>query len=198
MAESRDDTMNCPVCFELYREGGDNIPRLLPCTHTVCEKCVLDLMQDAGTLECPECREKHQATDGAQTFHQNKYILAHIRRNGGVSVEECPVHHKEKSLYCKNSHCQKAVCQVCMVKHHRAHEVVDIKEEQKEKYRNIESCVDAVVGEIAKNKNKPVKVGEELESHNQACFRNLKDIKTISWKRFLRDLMSLSNRIPTK
>ena len=84
------------------------------------------------------------------------------------------------------------------MKHHRAHEVVGIKEEQKEKYRNIESCVDAVVGEIAKNKNKLVKVGEELESHNQACFRNLKDIKTISWKRFLRDLMSLSNRIPTK
>ena len=39
MAEEVDDTTNCPVCFEAYTEAGDQVPRLLPCSHS-CAKLV--------------------------------------------------------------------------------------------------------------------------------------------------------------
>ena len=35
MADGEDDMRICPVCLEDYRELGDTVPRLLPCTHTV-------------------------------------------------------------------------------------------------------------------------------------------------------------------
>ena len=80
MACETDDITQCPVCFEEYREeAGDNVPRLLPCTHTVCEKCIAKLLWNKS-LTCPECRVKHPAEKGARTFSQNKYIITYINR----------------------------------------------------------------------------------------------------------------------
>ena len=79
MAEA-DDMTNCSVCFEVYAETGSHIPRLLPCTHTVCEMCIRQLIQGKEALNCPECRVRHPAHNGVKTFPQNKYILTHIKR----------------------------------------------------------------------------------------------------------------------
>ena len=51
------------------------------------------------------------------------------------TFEWCTVHCKEKSLFCKKRTCQKSVCQLCLIKYHKSHDVVDIKEEQNEKYK---------------------------------------------------------------
>lgn len=72
-----DDLTVCPVCFEVYEVSGDFIPRLLPCSHTLCEKCLEQLLTN-GKLDCPECRTKHEAVSGTKSFPQNKYIIAHI------------------------------------------------------------------------------------------------------------------------
>ena len=40
-----------PVCFESYEETGDHLPRLLPCTHTLCHTCV-SAMIHCNTLVC--------------------------------------------------------------------------------------------------------------------------------------------------
>ena len=71
---------NCSVCFEVYAETGSHIPRLLPCTHTVCEMCIRQLIQGKEAFNCPECRVRHPAHNGVKTFPQNKYILTHIKR----------------------------------------------------------------------------------------------------------------------
>ena len=75
-----DDMTNCPVCFEVYAETGSHIPRLLPCTHTVCELCIQQLIQGKQALHCPECRVRHPVHNGVKTFAQNKYILTHLKR----------------------------------------------------------------------------------------------------------------------
>ena len=67
------DLINCPVCFEEYKESGHNIPRI-----AICQKCVEEILQNNG-LQCPECRVKHPAVKGTLSFPQNKYILSHIR-----------------------------------------------------------------------------------------------------------------------
>ena len=94
MADSEDDITNCPVCFEEYTEEGDHVPRILPCYHTVCEKCIGGLCQDFS-LDCPECRVTHHATHGIKIFPQNRYILTHIR------TKSAPVVNKNESLLSK-------------------------------------------------------------------------------------------------
>ena len=76
---------SCTVCLENYDEEGDHVPRLLPCSHTVCESCIKALIandyrgNDTLSLKCPECRKHHGAPDKEKSFTQNKYILDHIR-----------------------------------------------------------------------------------------------------------------------
>ena len=77
MAMAEVDLINCPVCFEEYRESGNNIPRILPCTHTVCQKCVEELLQNKE-LQGPECRVKHPSSKGIVSFPQNQvHFVSH-------------------------------------------------------------------------------------------------------------------------
>ena len=70
---------SCQVCFEEFEEDGAHVPRLLPCTHTLCHNCIGRLIQE-NRIECPECREKHEAKNEEKSFPQNKYILTQIKR----------------------------------------------------------------------------------------------------------------------
>ena len=72
------DLTQCPVCFEEYELDGHQSPRILPCSHTLCEKCLEVLIRN-NKVDCPECRVKHQAAAGKRSFPQNKYIIAHIK-----------------------------------------------------------------------------------------------------------------------
>ena len=143
MAEEIDDTTCCPVCFEHYEETGNHIPRLLPCTHTLCHQCVGSLIRDA-TLTCPQDRQKHIAGNGPLTFPQNKYILKHLKKPKiseeedsltAFTFQQCHVHGRELSLFCKDSKCQEEICQLCHINTHQGHCVVDILQEL-ERQRN--------------------------------------------------------------
>ena len=85
MWEEADDSAFCPVCFECYSELGVSVPRLLPCTHTMCHACVDTLIKNS-TLVCPQDRKAHPAFSGVLSFPQNKYILKMITQ-GNVSDE---------------------------------------------------------------------------------------------------------------
>ena len=49
-----EEEITCPVCQELFQE-----PKILPCCHYYCKRCILALVEAAGTNRpflCPECR----------------------------------------------------------------------------------------------------------------------------------------------
>ncbi|XP_011405840.1 PREDICTED: E3 ubiquitin-protein ligase TRIM56-like [Amphimedon queenslandica] len=48
-------SLKCSVCLELY-----NDPRVLPCLHTFCLKCIKGFSNKDSSLTCPECRAKHE------------------------------------------------------------------------------------------------------------------------------------------
>ncbi|XP_070204121.1 transcription intermediary factor 1-beta-like [Littorina saxatilis] len=51
-ATSSSKLPECPVCHDGYKE-----PKILPCTHLVCKKCVVSWLQKAGVKGgCPFCR----------------------------------------------------------------------------------------------------------------------------------------------
>ena len=52
--------LKCSICLELF-----NDPRLLPCLHTYCLKCLQGLVNDQKSdLSCPQCRAKHKIPKG--------------------------------------------------------------------------------------------------------------------------------------
>ena len=143
MADALEHLLSCQICLEDFEETGDFVPRILPCSHTLCEKCMKVLIGHSpkgDRLECPECRRKHAVVDNVRTFPQNKYLLANIHRKMSVEttkgivqekVAKCEAHGKELILYCKQIGCGKVICQKCLTKFHRGHDVIDIEEKER-------------------------------------------------------------------
>ena len=157
MAEEEiDDTTNCPVCFETYTEAGDHVPRLLPCSHSLCEACLKDSIRN-GSVNCPQDRKKHRATSGVRTFPQNKYILRNIGKDTEKKeqFETCPQHGKDMMLFCVDDKCKEAICTLCL-KDHGGHNVVDVKEKKTMVSMEIKSLRDQLQSfrdEITRAKN---------------------------------------------
>ena len=131
-------TISCQVCFEEFEENGDHILRLLPCTHTLCHTCVGQLIQE-NKIECPECREKHEAKNEEKSFPQNKYILTQVKRKSSheqrkaYEFQKCVDHGKELSnLFCREPGCEMPICRLCLIKDHRKHDVINIEKQEKE------------------------------------------------------------------
>ena len=145
--------LSCQVCFEEFEEDGDHIPRLLLCSHTVCESCIKQLIKNKK-LDCPECRAKHNAGKQEKNFPQNKYLLVQVKR-GGMGVKEnnsekCGKHGKELNLFCREPECQKHIWVSCM-KQHRKHDVLDTHE-------NIKDDIDLLDDVEALRKNLQIQI----------------------------------------
>ena len=195
MADVGEELTNCPVCFEVYEETDDRMPRILPCHHTFCEKCLKQILKKKS-LFCPECRIKHPAPGGTRTYPQNKYIVANIQLTRRavppvvVDIQEeerelplaerfskCATHGKEASLYCYGNKCQKAICQLCLLKHHKSHEVVDIHEELKEKGKTLSENLQKLKEVLEGRKSKMVEAKKDIKKKNKVCVSKLQTTK---------------------
>ena len=184
MSEELDDTACCPVCFEEYEAVGGRIPRLLPCTHTLCHDCVDSLIK-GGSLTCPQDRLTHTATKGCRTFPQNKYILKHLQKpdprpKGAESAGEnsafklCDVHERELSLYCKNSKCQREICQLCHINTHMGHRVVDILQELEHQRNDFSRHIQKLKTTV---KRKRKILSDAKEKVNDICEQSANELK---------------------
>ena len=125
-----DDTFSCPVCLENYKTTGDKLPRIFSCNHTACAKCIASLIQNSE-LVCPKCRKKHRVANGLKSFPENPYVISILKvlEKRKEEFELCCQHKRELSIYCKEKGCMKPICQLCLIKSHRGHDVVDQIEE---------------------------------------------------------------------
>ena len=130
--DSLESFLSCPVCFEDFEKDGKRVPRILPCSHTLCESCVKQPIQD-NKLECPECRKTYEAGNREKSFPQNRYLLFQIKRGGARDpmnkkisddCERCEEHGKELNLFCRDPGCQKHICVSCS-EQHRKHNIVN-------------------------------------------------------------------------
>ena len=177
MADTDDDTTTCLVCFEEYGESGDHIPRLLPCSHTLCEFCLRHLLKGT-TLKCPECRMVHNSKHGVKTFPQNKYILKEIRRGKPeVDFDICEKHFREISLYCKESSCKADICPQCLTQDHRGHDVVDILQVKEEKFDLFSANAKNLERELRFNKDQLLATKKELKRHREECVSKIRSKK---------------------
>ena len=195
MADVGEDLTNCPVCFEVYEETDDRMPRILPCHHTFCERCLKQILRKKS-LVCPECRIKHPAPEGTRTYPQNKYIVANIQLTKRarppvvLNIQEqerelplaekfskCAAHGKEASLYCYGNKCHKAICQLCLLNHHKSHEVVDIHEELKDKGKILSENLQKLKEVLGGRKSKMLEAKKDIKKKNKACVSKLQTTK---------------------
>lgn len=52
LSDLLDKALECPVCLEQL----DDTARVLPCQHTFCRRCLLEIVHSRRELLCPECR----------------------------------------------------------------------------------------------------------------------------------------------
>ena len=64
------DITECPVCFDEFQE-----PKLLPCNHTFCLKC-LENLDRQNVITSPMCNKEHQVPDrGVIAFTENQHAI---------------------------------------------------------------------------------------------------------------------------
>ena len=179
---SRQDSLqylsSCVVCLEEFEEDGDHIPRLLPCTHTLCEICLKQLIR-SNKIECPECRAKHEAPREEKNFPQNKYLLIQVKRKSGnegkvqpdrEKKELCEEHRKELILFCNEPECKKPICLVCLKKSHKKHDVTDIVDEKRDVLKKKISYIEKNLREKISGLNT---AKCEVSRKTEACLGNL-------------------------
>ena len=185
MADDEDEMTNCLLCFEAYEEDGEHVPRMLPCHHTMCERCVADLLRGKTFVICPECRQKFHALNGVKTFSQNKYIVLHIQKEKRkqierdesqlknpveISSEQCSVHNRVANIYCVQKTCEQPICPWCLTADHKDHKFEDLQELKAKMYERLmtklESLAEDLLERRQKLKAKHVDVGKTIAEFN--------------------------------
>ena len=126
------DLLKCSLCLSEFKD-----PRALPCLHTFCLKCLINLAdanQEADTLKCPMCQEHHKMPqNGAGGFRKdfriNSFIEMYRTEEFLVRVTVCKRHPKlELTHLCEERSCNRAVlCAQCVAQSHGNHAVTPIR-----------------------------------------------------------------------
>ena len=85
LAEQVNEELTCAICFSRYDK-----PKVLPCLHLYCQKCLVDMVssaRDKSQIACPQCQEKHtvppEGVHGFKTYFtiNNLLELLHIHES---------------------------------------------------------------------------------------------------------------------
>ena len=117
----KEEFLSCDVCSEEYDEE-NHIPRVLPCLHTFCNKCLEGMVRD-WTIICPTCRIKHDVPgDSIRNFPQEntrrslRDFIRLKRKAHQIPCKDCP-DSGIAAYFCKD--CQAFMCAECTHAHLR-------------------------------------------------------------------------------
>ena len=132
-----EDEITCPICQEHFEE-----PKILPCCHYYCKKCIQTLALRSGEnrpFACPECRSdtllpQNDASQLPTAFFVNRIKELHTKMEkaqGKVEAvcEQCSG--GKATAFCR--HCTEFICEECVKIHQKlkmfaGHKVSTLKE----------------------------------------------------------------------
>jgi len=143
-AKQLDDITECPICTEVYTD-----PRVLPCVHTYCLKCIEAWSKDkqpGDEVACPLCRKEFTlSSNGVSDLPKNFFVtkFLHMKELSSVESATCPCEacsgdeeiesgvQNVASVYCVE--CQMKLCENCgrghkAIKLTRSHKLITIGE----------------------------------------------------------------------
>ena len=140
--------ITCAICQEHYTE-----PKILPCLHYYCKKCIFKLAPRTGSKQhfsCPECREETTLPEGGvdqlktaffvNRFRSNFSVLQRVHGKVEVMCEECTESEGKAEAFCRQ--CAVFICRECVRQHKRmklfsSHEVVSLEDLKQGRAREI-------------------------------------------------------------
>ncbi|KAK7471336.1 hypothetical protein BaRGS_00036011 [Batillaria attramentaria] len=140
------DMLKCGVCLERY-----NRPKLLPCFHTYCQRCVEKLAGTKPSFSCPACRAVVVIPPGgAANLQANFYIEKDLAKQEAHEGRECQLCSKGKQAKFKCVQCHQAYCAPCRGTHD-----------------SIESCTQHTILPLDGDGRAAGKLGEEAGAANE-------------------------------
>ena len=124
--EDLESEITCPICQEHYTE-----PKILPCLHYYCKKCILKLAlktQSGKSFHCPECRCEATLPEGGvdnlkTAFFANRLkskVTTLQRAHGKVEVKcELCTAPSNAEAFCRQ--CARFICKRCVQLHSEIH-----------------------------------------------------------------------------
>ena len=129
--------VTCAICQEHYTE-----PKVLPCLHYYCKKCILKLALRTGKdkpFSCPECRSETKLPEGGVDELKSAFFINRFKSTfsalelaqGKVEVK-CEACASEETAVSFCRQCAVFICNTCVEAHQRmkkmfeGHEVVSI------------------------------------------------------------------------
>ena len=134
------DEVTCPLCHDVFEE-----PKILPCCHYYCKKCIKQLVDYAGPsrpFECPECRlatlvPQNDPNKLTTAFFVNRLKELHGKMEKAHGKVEAPCeqcHGGVSVAFCRQ--CAEFICADCVKSHQKmkvftSHKVVTLEELKK-------------------------------------------------------------------
>ena len=134
------DEVTCPLCHDVFEE-----PKILPCCHYYCKKCIKQLVNYAGPnrpFECPECRlatlvPQNDPNKLMTAFFVNRLKELHGKMEKAHRKVEAPCEQCRGGVsvaFCRQ--CTEFICEKCVEPHQRmkvftSHKVVTLEELKK-------------------------------------------------------------------
>lgn len=113
---SIEESLTCPICLDLFDD-----PRLLPCSHTFCCKCLHPTINNRSFAKCPLCRY-HCIGQILPVNRIVRSLVEQFRQEN--SHEQRSIHIHAKCYDCKSyrklelcCHCDALLCNECHNKH---------------------------------------------------------------------------------
>ena len=133
------DEVTCPLCHNVFEE-----PKILPCCHYYCKKCIKQLVNYAGPnrpFQCPECRlatyvPQNDPNKLTTAFFVNRLKELHKKMEKAHGKVEAPCEQCSgvSVAFCRQ--CAEFICEKCVESHQRmkvftGHKVVTLEELKK-------------------------------------------------------------------
>ena len=202
------NSASCAVCLEQFTEEGDGCPKLLPCSHTLCDSCLRGIPEvQPSHIRCPECRAWHKLPDHG--FPTNRYILDILVLMEKVSVVEdkpptvlCEVHQKPCAMFCLKRECWELLCPKCPIQHHQEHNVVSLTEcvrdsvelkQMKQEVVNERKSLQAYETEIQTTKRAVCKMAQAAKEDIEDTATRLKDLIDASARELMDTVQQISD-----
>lgn len=111
------EELSCPSCKGIYAD-----PMLLPCLHSMCQKCLSAIYTkhaSHGSITCPQCEEEiHKPVNGVDGFQRNYFldgiVSIHTTKTAkDIRCKICELQNKDTFAILKCLNCGDFLCEDC-------------------------------------------------------------------------------------
>lgn len=127
-----EEDLTCPICCCLFED-----PRVLPCSHSFCKKCLEGILEDNRSLmwrtpfKCPTCR-KETAHNGISSLQVNYSLRSIVEKYNKIraspKMSQCRAHNGQPlNIFCATD--LKLICGFCATTgEHKGHKFCALEE----------------------------------------------------------------------